>query len=257
MNPTFVYARASFEKALRLIYRYPLNMLARFATFYLLFLVVLVGGEYAVPTALTESLSGIIVGYFLWTMAMTAFSKTAGDITKEAQWGTLEQLATSPIGFGRVVLIKSFVSVCISFLWGVLVLASMLLTTGRTLSVDVVTVLPLATLTLCSAVGLSLIAGGAALLYKRIENLFAIVQFVFIGLIAAPVDASPWLSALPLSLGSHLLRESMASGLRLWELPLSSLGLLVAQAVAWLGVGYLVFRYADGVARRRGILGEY
>ena len=66
-------------------------------------------------------------------------------------------------------------------------LAVMLFVTGRTLALDPLTVVPIATLAVAPAVGVGFVFGGLAIRFKRIENAFQLVQFVFIGLIAAPV----------------------------------------------------------------------
>ena len=49
----------------------------------------------------------------------------------------------------------------------------------------------------------------------------------------------------------------MNDGVKLWELPADDLALLVGVGLAYLLVGYLVFQYIQGLARRRGVLGDY
>jgi ABC-2 type transport system permease protein len=249
--------RAIVTKQAILLIRYPVNTLSQIVSIYLIFGVIFFGGRAVAGQALTDSLSGIIVGFFLFTMVIVSYSGLSWSITREAQWGTLEQLYMSPYGFGRVMILKVCVDVAFSFLWGAVILVLMLLTTGESLSVDVLTVGPLILLTLASAVGIGFVFAGAAILYKRIENVFQLVQYGFIGLIAAPVHEYPLLRFLPVSQGSALLQTAMNDGVALWHLPVGDLGVLVGTAVVYAGLGYLVFKRATARARRLGVMGQY
>lgn len=257
MTWTGLLFRAVLKKKALLLVRYPVNTISQFGTVYLFFLVIFLGGKAVAGAALDDSLAGIIVGFFLWTVAVVSYSSLSWDVTREAQWGTLEQLFMSPHGFGRVIATKVVVNVLEAFLWGTVILVLMLATTGRSLHLDVVTVAPLGVLTVASAVGVGFTFGGLAIIYKRIENAFQLVQFAFIALIAAPVSSVPALKALPLAQGSYLIRRAMQDGVRLWEFPAAELAVLVATAVAYLGVGYVLFHRAQMRARRQGVLGHY
>jgi ABC-2 type transport system permease protein len=244
-------------KKLLLLVRYPVNTLSQFGTLYLLFAVIFFGGGAVAPAAITNSLDGIIVGFLLWSVSLASYSGLAWNVTREAQWGTLEQLYMSPFGFGAVTAIKTLVNVLEAFLWGAVILGLMLLTTGRTLTIDPLTLLPLGALAVAPAVGVGFVFGGLALVYKRIENVFQLVQFAFILLIAAPVDAYPVLRAFPLAQGGHLLQRAMRDGVRFWEFAPVDLAILVATAVGYTVVGYVVFQRASDKARRDGVLGHY
>ena len=248
---------AAFKKKLLLLVRYPVNTVSQFGTFLLVFFVVFYGGRAVAPAAISESIEGIIVGYLLWSMSITAYSGLSWGVTREAQWGTLEQLFMSPFGFGPVMAVKTVVNVLESFLWGAATLLVMMTVTGRWLAVDPLTVLPLGVLALAPAVGVGFAFGGLAIRFKRIENAFQLVQFVFIGLIAAPVDQYPLLKWLPLAQGSSLLRTAMQDGVALWNLPPAEVGVLVVTAVGYLAAGYAAFHYCQRWARREGVMGHY
>ncbi|SFB74443.1 ABC-2 type transport system permease protein [Halobiforma haloterrestris] len=249
--------RVIAKKQFVLLVRYPLNTLSRFLTMLIFFLVVFFGGRAVAGPAITESLDGIIVGFFLFTLAITGYAGLAWNVTREAQWGTLERLFMSPYGFGTVMAVKAVVNVCLSFLWATALLLVMMPVTGRWLSVDVVTVVPLAALTLASVIGIGFCFAGLALVYKRLENLFQLVQFGFVPLIAAPVWSYEWLKLLPLAHGSFLTRVAMSEGVRLWEFPASELAVLTAVSAAYLAAGYYCFVLASRKARREGLLGHY
>ncbi len=54
------------------------------------------------PQAVTDSIEGIIVGYFLWSLTVGAYQSISNDIGSEAQWGTLERHVITPLGFEPV-----------------------------------------------------------------------------------------------------------------------------------------------------------
>jgi ABC-2 type transport system permease protein len=249
--------RAVFRKQALLLVRYPINTASQLFGLYVFFLLLFYGGQAVAGAAFSESLGGLVVGFFVFTMSVVAYSGLSWDVTREAQWGTLEQLYMSPHGFGRVVSVKVAVNVLFSLLWGGLMLVLMTLTTGRALSVDLLTVVPLAALTLASAVGVGFVFGGLALLYKRVENVFNLVQFAFVGLIAAPLGEYPFLRWLPLAQGSRLLQRAMTDGVGLVEMEPTALGVLLLTACGYLAAGYALFGVASARARRRGVLGHY
>lgn len=259
--PTLLWA--VFYKHVLLLVRYPVNTLAQLGSIYLFFAVIFYGGQAAVKSigggsgALSSTFDGVIVGWFLWTMTLQAYFNLATNVTQESQWGTLEQLYMSTYGFGAVMGSTVLAYLFQSLISGALILAVMLVTTGRTLAVDLLTVVPLSLLALLSVVGIGFAFAGLALLYKRIENVSQLMQFVLIGLIAAPA-ANFWpLRLLPLVQGSSMLQRAMQNGVRLWEFSATDLGLVAGTGLAYTVAGYLVFRRCTRIARKRGIMGHY
>jgi ABC-2 type transport system permease protein len=207
--------------------------------------------------ALTESIEGLVVGYFLWTLSVGAYSGISNDIASEVQWGTLERHLLTPFGFAPVVLFKGLAKLARTFLTSGLVLVAMLVMTGTTLRLNVVTVGVVATLSIVSVLGLGLAAGGVAVLYKRIGNWLNLLQFGFVVLISAPAFDLGWTRFLPLAQGSALLQRAMIDGTRLWEFPVVDLAVLVGTALGYVVLGYAVFQYTTRRARRLGVLGDY
>ncbi|WP_119821947.1 ABC transporter permease [Halalkaliarchaeum desulfuricum] len=250
-------ARAVFYREYLIFVRYPANAIGGIVVALFFFGVLFYGGQLLAGQALTDSLEGIIVGYFLWTLSIGAYSSVSNDIGSEVQWGTLERHITTPFGFAPVALLKGVAKVIRTFLTSAIVLAVMLVVTGTWLSIDPITVVVVAGLAITSVLGLGFAAGGITVLYKRIGNWLNLLQFGFIVLISAPVLDMPWTRFLPLAHGSALLQRAMVDGVRLWEFGLGDLALLVGVAVGYLLGGYVVFHYATRRARRLGVLGDY
>jgi len=249
--------RAVLYREYLVFVRYPANAVGGIVVALFFFGVLFYGGRMVAGRALTDSIEGIVVGYFLWTLSVGAYSSISNDIGSEVQWGTLERHVTSPFGFAPVALVKGAATVVRTFLTSAVVLAVMVVVTGTGLSVDVVTVVAIATLSVVSVLGLGFAAGGVAVLYKRIGNWLNLLQFGFVVLVSAPAFDVPWLAVLPLAHGSGMLQRAMVDGIRLWEFPPADLALLVGVAVGYLALGYVVFRAATNRARRLGVLGDY
>ena len=237
--------------------RYPVNAALGLFMGVFFFALMFYGGTLVAGQAFSDSIEGLIVGYFLWTLSLGAYSGIMNDIQSEASWGTLERHFMTPFGFGPVVFAKSIAIVFRTFLTSAAVLALMLVITGTSLELNLVTVLPVATLTIIAALGLGLVMGGLGVLYKRISNVANILQFAFIGLISAPVFDLPWARFLPLAQGSAMLQRAMRDGVRLWEFEPTAIAVLVGTAVLYLGIGYAIFGLTTRRARRLGVLGDY
>ena len=255
---TYIHlARAVLYREYLIFVRYPANAIGGIVIALIFFGGLFYGGRLLAGQALDDSLEGIIVGYFLWTLCVGAYSSVSNDIGSEVQWGTLERHITTPFGFAPVALLKGVAKVVRTFITSAVILAVMLLFTGTRLSLAPVTVVIIAGLSITSVLGLGFAAGGITVLYKRIGNWLNLIQFGFVALIAAPVVDAPWARVLPLAHGSALLQRAMVDGVRLWEFSAADLGLLVGVAVGYLVGGYVVFHYATRRARRLGVLGDY
>jgi ABC-2 type transport system permease protein len=240
-----------------LFLRYPANAVGGIIIALFFFGVLFYGGRMVAGRALTDSIEGIIVGYFLWTLSVGAYSSISNDIASEVQWGTLERHVMTPFGFAPVALLKGVAKVVRTFLTSAVVLVAMLVITGTTLEVNLLTTVAIAVLSILSVLGLGFAAGGVTLLYKQVGNWLNLLQFGFVILVSAPALELGWTAVLPLAHGSGMLQRAMLEGTRLWEFSLVEVGLLVAVAVGYFAAGYLVFQYATRRARRLGVLGDY
>jgi ABC-2 type transport system permease protein len=250
-------AKAVLYREYLIFVRYPANAIGGIVIALFFFGLLFYGGRLLAGRALTDSIDGIVVGYFLWTLSVGAYSAISNDIGSEVQWGTLERHVITPFGFAPVAFLKGVAKVVRTFLTSLVVLLAMLAITGTPLRFDVLTVVPVAVLSVASVLGLGFAAGGIAVLYKRIGNWLNLLQFGFIPLISAPAFDLGWARFLPLAQGSALLQRAMLEGTRLWEFPLLDLAILLGTAVGYLAIGYLVFQVATRRARRLGVLGDY
>ncbi|TMT87194.1 ABC transporter permease [Haloterrigena sp. H1] len=250
-------ARAVLYREFLIFVRYPANAIGGIVISVFFFGVLFYGGQMIAGQALTDSIEGIIVGYFLWTLSVGAYSSISNDIASEVQWGTLERHVMTPFGFAPVALLKGVAKIVRTFITSTVILVVMILLTGTTLQLNLLTIVVVATLSIVSVLGLGLAAGGVTVLYKQIGNWLNLLQFGFIVLISAPAFDLGWMQVLPLAHGSALLQRTMVDGIRLWEFTAFDLTLLFVTAAGYLALGYVVFQYATRRARRLGVLGDY
>ncbi|MFD1562975.1 ABC transporter permease [Haloarchaeobius amylolyticus] len=250
-------ARAVLYREFLIFVRYPANAIGGIVISVFFFGVLFYGGQMIAGQSLTDSIEGIIVGYFLWTLSVGAYSSISNDIASEVQWGTLERHVMTPFGFAPVALLKGVAKIVRTFIISTVILVVMILLTGTTLQLNLLTIVVVATLSIVSVLGLGLAAGGVTVLYKQIGNWLNLLQFGFIVLISAPAFDLGWMQVLPLAHGSALLQRAMVDGIRLWEFTAFDLALLFVTAAGYLALGYVVFQYATRRARRLGVLGDY
>ena len=174
----------------------------------------------------------------------------------EAQAGTLEQLYLAPCGFRWISVFSILSSLVFSAAPVALALLAMMATTGVWLSIDLVSVIPLLVITMLGAVGVGYVMGGLALVFKRVQAAFQIVQFLFVGMLVLP-ERLWWTRLLPLAGGNALIRQVMVNGARLWDLPAADVLTATAVGVAYLAAGLLAFSTCERLARSRGLLGHY
>lgn len=237
--------------------RYPINAVLGLFMHVFFFGLMFYGGSLVAGQAISDTIEGLIIGYFLWTLSTGAYVGISSTIRSEASWGTLERHYITPFGFGIVIFTKGLSIVLRTFFISFIVLIVMLLITGIWLNLNLLTIILIATLTIASALGLGFAMGGLGVLYKRVGNVSSFLQFTFIGLISAPIFDLWWAKFLPLAQGSALLQQAMKDGVRIWEFNPVALAILLGTAVLYLGIGYVVFVLTATRSRRLGVLGDY
>jgi len=240
--------------------RYPAEVIAGLvittSVFYGLFL----SARYMAGPAFAfgDRLDAVVVGYVLWTLNLYIINDIAIGLQSEAQTGTLEQVFLSPWGASRVFLARAIASLALRFtlITGVVVL--LMAISGSRLSFPITLLLPFLTLVM-GGYGFAFMMGACALVFKRVQQILGIFQFLLLFLLAAPFEASTGMMQhlrflLPMIPSTGLLRDLMARDLGLdWP----TFGLALLNGIAYLAAGLWVFRWAEKTAKKRGSLGGY
>jgi ABC-2 type transport system permease protein len=202
-----------------------------------------------------DTLPAMVAGFVVLWLVLGAYFTMSTWMTQEATLGTLEQLALSPFGLLNVLLAEFVASFGYQLLTLVVMLFASESVAGQWLHIDVFTLLPLVLLLLVQVAGLSLVIGGAAIVFKRVASLANLVQFAFLAAIALPIDQHPWQRFLPITLGNHLIRQSTVEGRGLMQLRGGDLAQLVAVSGAYFLLGCVVFLRMERLAREQGVIG--
>ena len=196
-----------------------------------------------------DRLDGIIVGYVLWTLVTFIVFGIAISLQIEAQTGTLEQLFLSPFGAWKVFLTRAIANLILNLVEMLSILFLTILLTGRHLSFPPSLLLPFITV----------IFGALGLLFKRIQQLLGLFQFVLLFLLMTPTET--WTGSLrilrlllPMTLGAGELRDLMA---RNQSLDWSTFALALLNGVVYLVCGLVIFRACERKAKLQGILSGY
>jgi ABC-2 type transport system permease protein len=238
--------------------RYLPDTISSFVTFYAIFLLLFLGVKLiGDPATSAGSTQVVIVDMVLWFLALIAMQDLGWEITTEATRGTLEQLYMSPIPTWSILLARIIGTVVINFIIIVLMLVLGMFTAGQWLTFDVLTLAPLVLLTICSMLGVGFMVAGLAVVFKQIQSLLQIAQFIFFALVAVPVTLSPWLELAPVVRGASMLREALIQGKSLGGFSEADWALLVGNAAFYLLLGILFYKLAERRAMRRGLLGQY
>jgi ABC-2 type transport system permease protein len=240
--------------------RYPSEALVGVLTLGVMFGLFLLGVQYVGLPAETfgSRLDAVIVGYVLWSLTLMTLSDAGYGVQMEAQMGTLEQVFQSPFGPIRILFARTLASIGLYLILNVLVLAVLLLLTGRTLHFSPLIALPLLTL-LLAATGLGFALAGLAVVFKRIDQVLQVAQYALLFFVISPVET--WKgtlrilgTAIPLAPSAGIVRDISA---RNTPPALSDLAIAAGNGLVWLVVGVLLYVLLDRSARRKGQLGAY
>ncbi|GAA5334995.1 MULTISPECIES: ABC transporter permease [Thermus] len=244
---------AEFWRSLLYLRRYPLELLGAVVTLSLIFYLLFLGARFlAGPGAeFGGRLEAVLVGYLLWTFALSAYNGLSFGLMEEAQTGTLEQVFLTPYGPIPLFLVRNLAGLLSQGLLVFLIALVLMALTGARLAFAPGVVLPFLAV-LLGGYGLGFAMGSLALLYKRVGQLLGLSQFLLLFLLQAP--GKGLFALLPLAPGAALARGMLAEGA---PLDPGALGLAFLNGLAYLGLGVLLFQGAVRRAKRLGLLHGY
>lgn len=240
--------------------RYPAEVIGGVVILTAVFNGIFVSTKYMAGPANTfgERLDTVVVGYVIWTLVLYIVNDIANNLQLEAQTGTLEQVFLSPFGAPRVFFARAIASLTLRFLLILVVLFLIMAMTGSQLAFPTLLLLPLTTL-LLSAYGLAFFIGSFALVFKKVQQLLGLFQFLLLFLLATPTEnwtgpARIVANILPILPSTGLLRDLMA---RNQPLDWGEWAIALANGMVYFAFGTFVFRWAERQAKRQGTLGGY
>jgi len=238
--------------------RYWFNTIMGLVWMFLLMLMMFLGinsiGGAAVSVTTKES---FFLGFILFGFAASAYSQIAGLIIEEASKGTLEQLYMSPLGIKNIFVFKLISSLFYSLLFMVIFTVLAMLFSGYWLNIKLVYSLPLLLVSLTSLWGLGFIFAGLALVFKKMQSIFGLIQFVLIPMAGIPCFPFNFASILPYAPGANTIMQIVVHGKNFSDYPLWWYGYIFLNSLVWLIAGVLVFNKIEKQALKKGTLGHY
>lgn len=250
--------RANVGKVAIEMVRYLPNTISLVVTFYVIFLFMFFGIQVVGdPSTATENIRFLIVSNAFWFLLLLGISSMGWEITTEATRGTLEQLYMSPVGAWLILLARMLGTVGINLLIMIAMIFFSMLTAGQWLNLAPLPLLLILLPTLVGIIGLGYAVAGLALVFKQVNALLQIMQFVFMGLAFVPLAAAPWLEFAPVVKGIDLIRGVMVGGHGLADIGARDWLSLLANSAVYFALGLGAYLLCERRATRRGLLGQY
>jgi ABC-2 type transport system permease protein len=265
MKKLFYLFKVSIEKSVIDLVRYRFNTVSEIISFYIPFIMMfyiirMFGISMDVsPIKLGGTLEGFVIGYFLWVVMVMAYADTANNIINDANRGTLEQISMSNLGLHNVLIVRSITNLIVNLLVCFIILFTIMATTNYWLDIKVGQLLILIFIGIFSILGIALIFGGLALIFKKIQSFLNMVQYFLIALvIQGPNSFSLLISALlPFRLSIESVYRIVLGGESITDFSLGDFGIMIGNSAAYFFVGLLVFKLCSKIARKNGLLGQY
>lgn len=249
-------------KSLLTLWSYRFNTIAEMVQRSITFLAI--GFVLGQGTLEPNMMAFILPGWMMSFYARIILFQVNDGISEEARTGTLEQMYMSPVSSNWLLLGRVFAVLLVATIMVFVSALVMVLVLGIPLSLRW-EALVLIGITLMGVFGFSFLLGGAALLFKSVHSLADLIQdlLLFINGTFVSIALMPaWLRTLglilPTTYGITVMRAVMIDGASLQTvLADGSLALLIAHSAAYFVGGWLIYKWCEQIAKRRGNLGQY
>lgn len=249
---------ANARKVALEMWRYLPNTLSLLVTFYAIFLTLFLGLEVVGdPAGGRENVRYLIVANAFWFLILVGINSMGFEIANEATRGTLEQLYLAPVPVPLILAARMVATLSIYLVLMMVMVSAAMLTSRTWLHLDLPLVFALLVPTLGGVVGLGFAVGGLALMFKQIQSLLQVLQFLFLGLAFIPLASAPYLEVAPIIKGVDLVRSVTVYGAGFADIGVRDWASLWVNAAVYVLLGLWAFRAAEGRARQRGLLGHY
>lgn len=251
---------ASAYKELMQKKRYFANTIMSIILFYVIFLAL--WGGYSLLSVgnssinLGNSFSGILISYYAWTTMLSIFTSTGYIVQENRQYGTIETLSVNSTSLTFLVICESLVRILYYFVFSWVNILLFAFTTRTHLYINVGVVFYSIVFGMLSVLGLSLIAAGTSMLFRKMENILSIMQFVLLGGLFLP--SSPVVDIIfPFHQAKILLESSFINGLKFIDITLAENMYLLLNMVLYVSLGVIIFNRCLRIAKIKGLLNFY
>ncbi|MBW4829351.1 MAG: hypothetical protein KZY61_10395 [Clostridiaceae bacterium] len=263
MKKFYYLFKVSVEKIFKELKRYKFNTISDLILFYVLFMAMFLGIQgfgtsLGVSSAdMGDSLEGFIIGYFLWTVMIMSFVDIAYNVIDDANKGTLEQLNMSNINLSQILVVRSMANLLVNVLLSIVLLFIIMYTTNKWIELKILSIVIPIFIGIFSILGIGLICGGLALIFKKIQSLLNLAQFFLIGLVTV-FPKSKFISGLiPFNYVAGKIFFIVLGGNSFVDLSVLDYGIMIGNSIFYFAIGLLVFNQCVKIAKKKGLLGQY
>lgn len=250
--------RANFRKEFIELKRYYPNTIAMIVSFYFLFLAAFLGIKFiGNPSSFDANVQYTIVSMVFWLLALASVANASSTILQEATRGTLEQIYMSPYRPWKIIFSRILSQMSLELISVLFLLFIIQASVGQWLNFNPLTTIPIIFLTLLSLMGLGFMMAGLALVFKQIQNIMQIMQFLIMALVFFPLSLVPFLEIAPFVKGVNMLREVMIEDLTLADFSYLDYASLIANSLFYFSLGLLIYFRCEKLAKEKGLLSQY
>lgn len=263
MKKYYYLFKVSIEKTFKEILRYKFNTISNILLLYVVFMAMFLGVKSfgldmgVSPIEMGDTLEGFVIGYFLWSIMMMSYEGVAYGIIDDASRGTLEQLNMSGIKLSTIVTIRSISGLLTDLIISYVLLFIIMITTKHRLQINLVSIVLPIFLGIFSILGIGLICGGLALIFKKVQSLLSIIQYFLIAFIMISPNNIIIYNLIPFRPAVDFVFRAMREGFSLTEFSYLNYGVLIGNSLLYFVIGLIVFDKCVNIAKLKGVLGQY
>lgn len=192
-----------------------------------------------------------IVSYALWYFSLAIITEPGWVILSESTRGTIEQWWLSPYPFWIILFSKIIAGNVVNSLRTILLVILILITTKSSVELGMNSLFILL-ISLLGMYGVGFVLAGISLIYKRVQDIIPILQYLLLAIISLPPNDNFLVNLIPIYSSSNLLKQSIIGTTILYGDYLSFL--IVSILVFCIGV--LFFIICEINVRKKGTLSK-
>lgn len=250
--------KAEFCQQIYLYKRYLYSYISDLFLVILMFMAIFWGGTLVGNGVVGTSLNASVVGYVLWTLIQSTISQMGMVVSNEAQNGILEQQYLMPISEKRLYFNKSIVNIAVSIIQACLALVIIMSLTNHWIIFPAVVLLPFS-LALAVTVGLGYLIVSLVLRFKRIGSTLVIFQYIYLAILLINFEKYSLVTKyffcfLPICPMVGWIR--LAVNHQNYNSEFYLMG-SIFNAILWITIGLVVFKFTDKYVKKKGTLALY
>jgi len=208
-------------------------------------------------SSMEQNVKVLILNYVFWFLILTVTQGLGWEISNEAGIGTLEQLYLSPYNLWFLLLTRMISTIFINICSITLLLFAAMFTSKQWLNLDLISIIPILTITLIGVLGVGYAVAGITIIFKQVGVMLQLFQFLIMGLTFIPLTLAPFLKFGPFMLGLQMIRDIAINNKSIDEFQMTDIIFLILNACIYFIIGCIVFIKCEEIARRMGLFGHY